>query len=234
MVIDTSAIVAILFDEPDQRRYGEAIEAATVRLAPSGDAGRTRLCDRGPQTRSWARALGARFFQLTGAEIVAVTPQQAEIAVDAFRRFGRGRHRASLNIGDCFCYALAAATDHALLFKGDDFGRTDIRPGVAVNRLLIRGARLLDPASGLDALGDLLVEGERIAAVGGDLSAAACDAETVMAEGLCLAPGLVDMRVQLREPGAEHMESIESGGRAAAAGGVTTMVAPAEHRPAGR
>ncbi|HXO91214.1 MAG TPA: dihydroorotase, partial [Stellaceae bacterium] len=57
------------------------------------------------------------------------------------------------------------------------------------------------------------------------LSAVARDAETVMAAGLCLAPGLVDMRVQLREPGAEHMESIESGGRAAAAGGVTTMVA---------
>ena len=91
--------------------------------------------------------------------------------------------------------------------------------------LLFRHARLLDPASGLDATGDLVVEGERIAAVGGDLSATACDAETVNAEGLCLAPGLVDMRVQLREPGAEHMESIESGGRAAAAGGVTTMVA---------
>jgi dihydroorotase len=94
-----------------------------------------------------------------------------------------------------------------------------------VNRLLIRGARLLDPASGLDTTGDLLVEGERIAAVGGDLSVAARDAEAVMADGLCLAPGLVDMRVQLREPGAEHLESIESGGRAAAAGGVTTMVA---------
>jgi dihydroorotase len=91
--------------------------------------------------------------------------------------------------------------------------------------LLFRRARLLDPASGLDARGDLLLEGERIAAVDGDLSAAARDTETVDAEGLCLAPGLVDMRVQLREPGAEHMESIESGGRAAAAGGVTTMVA---------
>jgi dihydroorotase len=94
-----------------------------------------------------------------------------------------------------------------------------------VNRMLIRHARLLDPASGLDTLGDLLVEGERIAGIGRDLSDAAPDAETVMAEGLCLAPGLVDMRVQLREPGAEHMESIESGGRAAAAGGVTSMVA---------
>src|SRR6516165_514940 len=97
--------------------------------------------------------------------------------------------------------------------------------GVAMNGLLIRHARLLDPASGLDAPGDLLVEGERIAAIGGDLSSSARDAETVMADGLCLAPGLVDMRVQLREPGAEHLESIESGGRAAAAGGVTTMVA---------
>jgi dihydroorotase len=94
-----------------------------------------------------------------------------------------------------------------------------------VNRLLFRGARLLDPASGLDAPGDLLIEADRIAAVDGDLASAALGAETVSAEGLCLAPGLVDMRVQLREPGAEHMESIESGGAAAVAGGVTTMVA---------
>lgn len=90
-------------------------------------------------------------------------------------------------------------------------------------RTLIRHARLLDPESGLDSVGDLLVEGERIAAVGGVIAAA--DATIVDAEGLCLAPGLVDMRVQLREPGAEHLESIESGGRAAAAGGVTTMAA---------
>jgi dihydroorotase len=94
-----------------------------------------------------------------------------------------------------------------------------------VSRLLFRSARLLDPESGLDTSGDLLVEGQRIAAVGGDLSAAARDAEIVSADGLCLAPGLVDMRVQLREPGAEHMESIETAGQAAAAGGVTTMVA---------
>ena len=84
-----------------------------------------------------------------------------------------------------------------------------------MSRLLLRGARLLDPESSLDTSGDLLVEGERIAAVGGDLSAAAQDAEVVNADGLCLAPGLVDMRVQLREPGAEHMESIETAGQAA-------------------
>src|SRR5438270_11758297 len=94
-----------------------------------------------------------------------------------------------------------------------------------MSRLLFRGARLLDPESGLDKCGDLLVEGDRIAAVGGDLAAAARDCETIDAGELCLAPGLVDMRVQLREPGAEHMESIETAGRAAAAGGVTTMVA---------
>ncbi len=89
--------------------------------------------------------------------------------------------------------------------------------------MLITGARLLDPASGLDAIGDLLIEGTKIAGLGGAIPAR--DAQIVAAEGLCLAPGLVDMRVQLREPGAEHMELIESAGHAAAAGGVTTMAA---------
>ncbi|MBV9862062.1 MAG: dihydroorotase [Alphaproteobacteria bacterium] len=94
-------------------------------------------------------------------------------------------------------------------------------------RQLFRGARLLDPESGRDCRGDVLVEGDRIAALGPDIRAGglAPDIEMIDAAGLCLAPGLVDMRVQLREPGAEHMESIESGGQAAAAGGVTTMVA---------
>jgi dihydroorotase len=100
---------------------------------------------------------------------------------------------------------------------------SDRAAAASTPRTLIRSARLLDPESGLDAVGDLLIEGARIAASGGII--AALDAEQVSGEGLCLAPGLVDMRVQLREPGAEHMESIESGGQAAAAGGVTTMVA---------
>src|SRR5213079_1177678 len=93
-------------------------------------------------------------------------------------------------------------------------------------RRLIRNARLIDPESGLDAPGDLLIDGDKIAAIGPGLAEAgfADDVEIVDAGGLCLAPGLVDMRVQLREPGAEHMESIETAGQAAAAGGVTTMV----------
>src|SRR3954452_11365569 len=93
-------------------------------------------------------------------------------------------------------------------------------------RRLFRGARLIDPDTALDMPGDLLIDGDRIAAVGPGLADSGIgeDVETIQCKGRCLAPGLVDMRVQLREPGAEHMESIESAGQAAAAGGVTTMV----------
>ncbi|HXO01903.1 MAG TPA: dihydroorotase [Stellaceae bacterium] len=94
-------------------------------------------------------------------------------------------------------------------------------------RRLFRGARLIDPESGRDTVGDVIVVGDRIAAIGANISAEGlgADVEVVELDGLCLAPGLVDMRVQLREPGGEHIESIESGSQAAAAGGVTTMIA---------
>ena len=91
-------------------------------------------------------------------------------------------------------------------------------------RTLFRNARLLDPASGLDAAGDLLVEEGRIAALSGRLASGG-EGEIIDCAGACLAPGLVDMRVELREPGAEHQESMETGALAAVAGGVTTMVA---------
>jgi dihydroorotase len=90
-------------------------------------------------------------------------------------------------------------------------------------RTLFKNARLLDPASGLDKTGDLLVEDGRIAALG--KIGGAGDTEAIDCAGACLAPGLVDMRVELREPGAEHQESMQSGGLAAVAGGVATMVA---------
>ena len=94
-------------------------------------------------------------------------------------------------------------------------------------RRLFRNARLIDPESGRDSIGDLIVVDDRIAAIGAKISGEGlgADVEIIDVGGLCLAPGLVDMRVQLREPGSEHIESIESGSRAAAAGGVTTMVA---------
>ncbi|MBN2751923.1 MAG: dihydroorotase [Rhodospirillaceae bacterium] len=86
-------------------------------------------------------------------------------------------------------------------------------------------ARLLDPATGLDAIGGLLTDGETIAAIGETVpSSLPADADVIDCKGLCLAPGLVDMRVQLCEPGAEHKETIVSAGRAAVAGGVTSMV----------
>jgi dihydroorotase len=91
-------------------------------------------------------------------------------------------------------------------------------------RRLYRNARLIDPAGSLDSPGEMLIEGARIAALGPNIGPVEGVAIVDLA-GLCLAPGLVDMRVQLREPGAEHIESIESGGQAAAAGGVTTMAA---------
>src|SRR3954453_4626870 len=93
-------------------------------------------------------------------------------------------------------------------------------------RRLFRGARLIDPDTALDMPGDLLIDGDRIAAVGPGLADSGIgeDLETLECGGLCLAPGLVDMRVQLREPGAEHMESIETGGQAAAGGGGPTRV----------
>lgn len=98
-------------------------------------------------------------------------------------------------------------------------------------RTLFRDARLLDPASDLDMRGDLLVDSGRIAALGATLGGS-IDADVVGCNGACLAPGLVDMRVELREPGAEYQESMQTGGRAAVAGGVTTMVALPNTEPA--
>jgi len=90
-------------------------------------------------------------------------------------------------------------------------------------RTHFRNARLLDPATGLDQAGDVLVEDGRIVALG--RVGGAGDAEAIDCAGACLAPGLVDMRAELREPGAEHQESMQSGALAAVAGGVTTVVA---------
>ncbi|RPJ40413.1 MAG: dihydroorotase, partial [Candidatus Latescibacterota bacterium] len=83
---------------------------------------------------------------------------------------------------------------------------------------LIRGARLLDPARGVDRTGDVLIDGGRVAKVGGEIRVDG-EPETIEAAGLVLSPSFVDMHVHLREPGREDAETIESGTRAAAAGG---------------
>src|SRR5438270_5678832 len=93
--------------------------------------------------------------------------------------------------------------------------------GLSVSRLLIKNGRVIDPASGLDATADLAIEDGRIAARGAELDF--IGAQVFDASGLVVAPGFIDMHVHLREPGIEHAETIETGARAAAAGGFTTI-----------
>jgi ribonuclease VapC len=126
MVVDTSALVAVLSREPDAERFGQALAAAPLRLLSAVTRVELSFVIEG-RKREAGRADLELLLHEGAFEVVSVTLQQAQIAIDAFRRFGKGRHRAGLNIGDCFSYALAIATAHPLLFKGDDFVHTDIR-----------------------------------------------------------------------------------------------------------
>jgi ribonuclease VapC len=125
MMIDSSAIVAILFDEPECDRFTELIGIAEVRLISAVGRVEAAFVIEGRKHAAGRERLD-RFFRLTDPEIVSVSPEQAEVAVEAFRQFGKGRHPARLNIGDCFAYALAKTTGEPLLFKGSDFAQTDI------------------------------------------------------------------------------------------------------------
>jgi ribonuclease VapC len=129
MVLDTSAIVAILFDEPERVALSRVLEAAPVRLMSAVSRVELAFVVEGRKGEA-GRGSVERFLAATGAEVVAVTPRQAERAIEAFRRFGKGRHRAGLNIGDCFSYALAMESGSPLLFKGDDFRHTDVTPAL--------------------------------------------------------------------------------------------------------
>ncbi len=129
MVIDTSAILAILGDEPERRAFNEAIESADPRLMSAASFAGTSMVI---ETRRGYE--GLRDFDLfmakAGIELAPVDADQAHIARQAFREFGKGRHPAGLNFGDCFSYALARAEGLPLLFKGNDFARTDIEPAL--------------------------------------------------------------------------------------------------------
>lgn len=125
MVIDTSALIAILLDEPERRAFNEKIEADPRRLISAVSFVEASLVIETRVGEAGGRELDL-FLHRAGVETVAVDGDQAEIARRAFRRYGRGRHPAGLNFGDCFAYALMKATGEPLLFKGDDFGRTDI------------------------------------------------------------------------------------------------------------
>ena len=125
MVLDTSAIVAILLDEPERGAFDRRIEDDPIRLVSAASRVEATLVIEGRKGEAGRERL-ERFFRLTGAEIMPVTPEQAELACAAFRRYGKSRHPAGLNLGDVFAYALAKTTGEPLLFKGDDFAQTDI------------------------------------------------------------------------------------------------------------
>lgn len=127
MVIDTSAVVAILFDEPERRDFNEIIERHEVRLISAATLLECSMVVEGRSGELAGRELDLLLHRARFAT-VPVDSDQVEIARKAFRLFGRGRHPAGLNFGDCFAYGLAAQRALPLLFKGNDLGRTDIEP----------------------------------------------------------------------------------------------------------
>jgi ribonuclease VapC len=128
VIIDSSALIAILLTEPEARRLTTAITNATIRLLPASclfESSMILLSRRGAEGQS---DLDNYLFRGV-IETVSFTEAQALIARDAFRLFGKGRHPAALNFGDCMAYAAAKESGEELLFKGTDFGQTDV--GVA-------------------------------------------------------------------------------------------------------
>lgn len=126
MIVDTSAIVAILRNEPDGGRYGAALAQAVKPLMSAGTYLETAIvvdANRDPVLSGRLEDL----LTVTRVKVEPVTKQHADIARQAYRNFGKGSgHPAGLNFGDCFAYALARATGQALLYKGNDFTHTDI------------------------------------------------------------------------------------------------------------
>jgi ribonuclease VapC len=131
MVVDTSALVAISFEEPEAAEFTAALhDAASPKISSATLAGRDVHRRRGPNPGRDNAAILLAFLDAVGAETVAVDRRQAVLVNEAFLAFGKGRHKARLNYGDCFSYALAKSLDLPLLFKGDDFRHTYIRPAL--------------------------------------------------------------------------------------------------------
>jgi ribonuclease VapC len=129
MVLDTSAFLAIFQNEPERRMFNEAIESAGSRMTSVATFIETSIV-----LESRYGAEGIRDFDLflekASISILPVDVDQGQVARQAFRQFGKGRHPAGLNFGDCFSYALAKSLAQPLLYKGVDFSLTDIQPAV--------------------------------------------------------------------------------------------------------
>ena len=126
MVVDTSALIAILFDEPEKSMFASAIDSAHDPKVSAVTRVETMMVYLGRRQSDPADVVD--LVDILGLKTVDVDRAQADRALDAFARFGKGRHPARLNLGDCFAYALAASLNEALLFKGSDFLKTDIVP----------------------------------------------------------------------------------------------------------
>lgn len=125
MIVDSSALLCLLLGEPESERVADSLEnsARTLIAAPTlleaSIVAEARLGPRGVLNLQGA-------MRAAGIDVVAFTAEEAQVAAEAWRRFGRGRHPANLNYGDCMSYATAATHQAPLLFVGDDFARTDV------------------------------------------------------------------------------------------------------------
>ena len=129
MIVDTSALIAIAWDEPERGRFEDAMEADPVRLVSAASVLEGAIVMMRRAGRAAAPEAVARFHELLdqlGLRIEPVTVGQIRIAETAYSRFGKGLHPAGLNFGDCFAYALAKEAGEPILFKGDDFAHTDL------------------------------------------------------------------------------------------------------------
>src|SRR5882757_3526186 len=125
MVIDTSAFAAIFFAEPERQKFLAAITAAASRLVSAATVLETGIVLEARQGESAGREFDL-FVVRANLQIVPVDAEQTDLARSAWRKYGKGRHPASLDFGDCFSYALAKSTGEPLLAKGTDFSQTDI------------------------------------------------------------------------------------------------------------
>lgn len=125
MIVDTSAIIAILRDEPEARELASAVESAEVRRISAATYVEAAIVTDNNRDAVLSNQLDSLLIRSL-IKIEPVTVEHARLARDAYRDYGKGRHRAGLNFGDCFAYALAKDKGEPLLFKGDDFRRTDV------------------------------------------------------------------------------------------------------------
>jgi ribonuclease VapC len=125
MIVDTSAVLAILFQEPEAQRIADAIENCPVCRFPVTCFLEATITLLGRHGEESLRDLDL-FLANSRMEIASITEDHGRLAREASKRYGKGRHPAKLNFGDCMAYALAKETGEELLFKGTDFGQTDV------------------------------------------------------------------------------------------------------------